>query len=84
MLFFLIFIRYSSFGELASADYVEMGRWPIELNAFYNGLAPYFFLGSIVCIFLPIFLGKLSIIRDIFASEFFRPFAKVNFSASCI
>lgn len=34
-------------------------------------------------IFLPIFLGKLSIIRDIYASQFFKPLARTNFTVAC-
>ena len=37
-----------------------------------------------VLLFLPIFLGKLSIVRDIFASSFFRPLARISFSALLI
>jgi hypothetical protein len=34
-----------------------------------------------ILLFIPIFIGKLSIIRDIFASSFFRPLARLGYSA---
>jgi hypothetical protein len=61
-----------------------MGRWPILVNAIFNSLAHYFFILGIVLVFIPIFAGKLSILRDIFASQFFRPLARISYSALLI
>jgi len=59
---------------------VDAGRWPPTLNALWNGFSDLLFLCSLILIFLPIFAGQLFPIRDIFASSFFRPLAKVSFS----
>jgi hypothetical protein len=80
---FLLFIRYSDFSRVSTSE-AFTGKWPIGLNAVFNALATYLFLISIICVFLPVFLGKLSIIRDIYASPFFRPLSRMNFSASII
>jgi hypothetical protein len=83
LVFTLVFIRYSSFVS-APSNSIDMGRWPIVLNALFNACSPYLFITGFVLIFLPIFMGKLSIVRDIFASSFFRPLARVSFSALII
>lgn len=85
LLLVCVFIRYTNFcGITDSSSDVMHGHWPRALNAGFNGLASYLFLTSIILIFLPVFLGKLSIIRDIFASNFFRPLARLNFSVAVI
>ena len=66
-LIFVVFIRYSSFCGI-DVKRVDSGRWPIFINALFNAFAPYFFIVALVLLFLPIFMGKLSIIRDLFAS----------------
>jgi len=81
---FVIFIRYSCFAFNDDSNTVDYGRWPVALNAIFNGLAHYLYLLSVVGIFIPVFLGKLSIIRDIYASAFFRPLARVNLTTSMI
>ena len=81
---FMIFIRYSSFGLNDDYKNVSLGRWPIGLNAFFNGFGHYLFILSMVCIYVPVFIGKLSIIRDIYASTFFRPLSRINFSTALI
>ena len=80
----MVFVRFSCFSYNTDYQNVIYGRWPIGLNAFFNGLAHYLVILSIVMIFLPVFLGKLSIIRDIFASSFFTPLARVGFTASVL
>jgi hypothetical protein len=80
VLFFLVFIRYSAFANVPLSE-INQGRWPILLNAIFNATAHYFFIGAFVLIFIPIFMGKLTIVRDIFASSFFRPLARLSFSA---
>jgi hypothetical protein len=82
ILAFVVFIRYSCYAFNDSSVPVVDGRWPVALNAAYNGLAPYLFIIAFVLIFIPVFVGKLSIIRDIFASAFFRPLSRINFSTS--
>lgn len=54
------------------------------MNALFNSTAHYLFIVGLVLVFIPIFMGKLSIIRDIFASQFFRPLARISFSALLI
>jgi len=78
LMLFTIFIRYSSF---KNSQNVNQGNWSPIANSLFNSVAHYLFIASLVLIFLPIFIGKLSIIRDIFASSFFRPFARISFSA---
>jgi hypothetical protein len=80
LLLFVIFIRYSSFSGITPA-LVDLGRWPLLLNATFNALSHYLFISGFILLFLPTFIGKLSIVRDIFASQFFRPLARVSFSA---
>lgn len=82
--FFVVFIRYTSYGFITSMKDVDQGLWPIWLNAIFNSLASYLFILSFVLVFIPIFMGKLSIIRDIFASSFFRPLARISYSALMI
>lgn len=82
-LFFVLFVRYWSFAY-APIPIIEQGRWPSLVNAIFNATSHYIFIASMVLIFLPIFIGKLSIVRDIFASSFFRPLARVSFSALII
>lgn len=82
VLFFIIFIRYSCYAFYSDPVTIAQGRWPTGLNAIFNSLAPYVFIFGFVLIFIPIFVGKLSIIRDIFTSAFFRPLSRINFSAS--
>jgi len=83
-LLFLMFIRYSCFAFNDDSKSVDYGRWPNALNAIFNGLAHYLYILSMVAIFIPVFLGKLSIIRDIYASAFFRPLSRVNLSTAMI
>jgi len=83
----MVFIRYTSFGFFDNRNIspmaVDMGRWPIILNAIFNGVAHYLFIFGMVMVFLPVFMGKLNVIRDIYASSFFRPFARTNFTNAC-
>ena len=79
-----MFLRYSSFAFLKNDEKIEYGRWPIPINAIFNALAPYIFINAFVLIFLPIFIGKLSIIRDIYASTFFRPLARITYSVAVV
>ena len=81
---FVIFIRYTSYGFIESAAIIDYGSWPTLANALFNAFAPYLFIIAFVLVFLPIFMGKLSIIRDIFASSFFRPLARISYSALMI
>jgi hypothetical protein len=81
---FVIFVRYTSYGFIKSLQDVDMGTWPVLMNAIFNAFAHYLFIIAFVLVFLPIFMGKLSIIRDIFASSFFRPLARLSFSALMI
>lgn len=76
----MVFIRFSSFSGV-SLEQRQTGRWPLLLNSLFTSLAPYLFIAGHVLMFLPVFIGKLSIIRDIFASSFFRPLARISFSA---
>ena len=84
---FVVFIRYTSFANIErsniSPQAVEMGKWPIWLNAIFNALAHYVFIVGIVLLFLPIFIGKLSLLRDIFGAPFFRPFSRTNYTIAC-
>jgi hypothetical protein len=84
LLFFVIFIRYSCYAFNNDPMTMTMGRWPVGLDAIFNSLAPYLFIFAFVLIFIPIFVGKLSIIRDIFTSAIFRPISRINFSVSQI
>lgn len=84
VLFFTIFIRYSCYGQFDNEQWVNYGRWPIGLNAAFNGIFTYIYILSVVAIFIPVFLGKLSIIRDIYASTFFRPLSRINLSTAMI
>ena len=77
----MIFIRYTSYGFITSLTEVDQGIWPPVLNAIFNSVATYLFIIAFVLVFIPIFMGKLSIIRDIFASSFFRPLARLSYSA---
>lgn len=79
----MVFIRYWSFVNVPQKE-IDQGRWPIIANAVFNAFSHYLFITGFVLIFLPIFIGKLSIVRDIFASSFFRPLARVSFSALII
>jgi hypothetical protein len=79
---FFVFIRYTSFCNFDQVTNIDQGRWPTPLNALFNGVAPYFFLTSIILIFLPVFLSKLCLARDIFACDFFRPLSRLNFSVA--
>jgi hypothetical protein len=72
----------SSFCNFDQVTNIDQGRWPTPLNALFNGVAPYFFLTSIILIFLPVFLSKLCLARDIFACDFFRPLSRLNFSVA--
>ena len=81
---FVVFIRYTSFGFITNIKDVDQGLWPLWLNAIFNSFASYLFILSFVLVFIPIFMGKLSIIRDIFASSFFRPLARLSYSALMI
>jgi hypothetical protein len=87
LLTFLVFIRYLNFMGLSKDDLsslsVTRGTWPSWLNALFNATAHYLFIASIVVIFIPIFAGKLSLIRDVYAAPFFRPFARTNFTLAC-
>ena len=80
----MIFIRYSSFGFNDDSYKVAFGRWPTFLNAIFNGISHYLFIIGYVLVFLPVFIGKLSIIRDIYASTFFRPLSRICFSAALL
>ena len=81
---FVVFIRYTSFGFITNTKDVDQGLWPLWLNAIFNSFASYLFILAFVLVFIPIFMGKLSIIRDIFASSFFRPLARLSYSALMI
>jgi len=81
LVFFVMFIRYSSFAYL-EPQAVALGRWPLFLNALFNCSAHYLYIMGVVLIFLPIFVGRLSIIRDIYAAEFLRPLARISYSVS--
>lgn len=78
---FVVFIRFSSFGGNLSINDVDKGTWYPLFNAMYTAFAPYLFIFGFVLVFIPIFIGKLSILRDIFASQFFRPLARLSYSA---
>ena len=84
MIIFVVFIRFTSFGGELDIKDVNNGKWPLLLNALYTAFAPYIFITGFVLMFIPIFLGKLSILRDIFASDFFRPLARLSYSAFLI
>lgn len=58
--------------------------WPVSLSALFNGFAPYLFLVSQIMIFLPPFVGKLSIIRDIYSATIFKPLGRITYSVSAI
>jgi len=60
-----------------------MGTWPLGLNAVFNGTAHFLFILGVSMIFLPIFLGKLTVLRDIYAAQFFRPFARSSYTLAC-
>jgi hypothetical protein len=81
---FVIFIRYTSYGFITNLKDVDIGTWPVLINSLFNAFSHYLFIIAFVLVFLPIFMGKLSIIRDIFASSFFRPLARLSFSALMI
>jgi hypothetical protein len=86
-LLFVVFIRYSCFAFFdrtnLSPQAVDMGRWPIWLNAVFNAFAHYLFIIGVVLLFLPVFVGKLSLLRDIFGAPFFRPFSRTNYTIAC-
>ncbi len=82
----MVFLRYTSFSyydENISPQAIDKGRWPVWLNAFFNAFAHYIFICSLVMLCLPIFIGKLSIIRELLGAPFFRPFARTNFTFAC-
>ena len=77
----MILIRYSSFGEYQNSDQdFTRGRWPAVVNAIFNGLGHYIFIISICMILLPIFIGKISIVRNILSADIFRPLSRISFS----
>lgn len=78
---FVVFIRFTSFGGNLNIKYVDSGTWYPLFNALYTAFAPYLFIFGFVLVFIPVFIGKLSILRDIFASQFFRPLARLSYSA---
>jgi len=78
---FVVFIRFTSIGLNLDRKDVDKGTWFPVFNAAYTAFAPYFFIFGMVLAFIPIFVGKLSIVRDIFASQFFRPLARISYSA---
>jgi hypothetical protein len=78
---FVVFIRFTSIGLNLDRKDVDKGTWFPVFNATYTAFAPYFFIFGMVLAFIPIFVGKLSIVRDIFASQFFRPLARISYSA---
>jgi hypothetical protein len=78
---FVVFIRFTSFGGNLDLKDVDQGTWLPLFNALYTAFAPYLFISGFVLVFIPIFIGKLSILRDIFASQFFRPLARLSYSA---
>eukprot|EP00347_Sterkiella_histriomuscorum_P010014 403339018 len=84
VLLFTLFIRYSCFGQYNNPESVDYGRWPFFLNGLFNGLCHYIYIISVIALFIPVFLGKLSIIRDIYASTFFRPLSRINLSTAMI
>jgi len=82
----MMFARYTCFArfdEDISPQAIDRGRWSKWLNGSFNALAHYIFISSIVMICIPIFIGKLSIIRDILGAPFFRPFSRTNFTFAC-
>jgi hypothetical protein len=68
IIIFVVFIRFTSFGGNLEIKDVNKGRWSQFFNAMYTAFAPYLFITGFVLAFIPIFIGKLSILRDIFAS----------------
>ena len=78
---FVVFIRYTSFGGNITPALVDKGTWFQLFNSLYTAFAPYLFIAGFVLAFIPVFIGKLSILRDIFASQFFRPLARLSYSA---
>lgn len=87
LVLFVVFIRYTSFGNLSrinvSPQAVDLGDWPILINAFFNALAHYVFIIGFIMIFIPVFIGRLSVVRDIYSATFFRPFARTNMTMAC-
>ena len=47
-------------------------------------MAPYLFIFAFVFMLLPIFIGKLSLLRDVLSTSFFRPLSRVSFSAALL
>ena len=84
---FVVFIRYTSFGNLSrknvSPQAVDLEDWPIIINALFNALAHYVFIIGFIMIFIPVFIGRLSVVRDIYSAQFFRPFARTNMTLAC-
>jgi hypothetical protein len=87
LLTFLVFIRYTAFISLTANElndsFVDRGTWYTWVNALFNSFSHYLFVVAVTLIFLPIFLGKFSILRDIYAAQFFRPFARTSFTLAC-
>jgi hypothetical protein len=69
---FVMFIRDTSFGRFdytkSTLHEIRMGTWPLGLDALFNGTAHFLFIIGVSMIFLPIFLGKLTVLRDIYAA----------------
>ena len=84
---FTIFVRYLAFVSHEKNDLrnlkVTNGTWPAWLNALFNATFHYIFIASVILIFMPIFAGKLSLLRDIYSAAFFRPFARISFTFAC-
>ena len=83
MIIFVVFIRFSSFGLLEANAFAQVqGRWPTGLNAVFNSTAHFLFILGCAMVFLPVFVGRLSLVRDIYAAEFLRPLARITYSAA--
>lgn len=82
LIFFVVFIRYTCFGLYDGDE--KYGRWPYYLNAIFNGFAHYLFIIGYVLVLIPIFIGKLSIIRDIYAASFFKPLSRICYTTALL
>jgi hypothetical protein len=59
---------------------MDLGSWPIWLNAIFNGFAHYLFILCVTIIFIPVFVGRLSALRDFYGASFFKPLARTSFT----
>lgn len=81
---FMVFIRYGSYGlydyKELTPQIVSKGRWSSVINAIFNATGHYLFIIGVILVFIPVFIGKLTWIRDIFSAQIFRPIARINFT----